>query len=164
LPLSTPNAATRRENLIDCRASRVPTRHLRRRHTVRVLPWDHNAFYHPLLLDLVPDGAERVLEVGCGAGHLATQLAARAAHVDAIDSDARMIGIARRRTPANVTCSVADVMTAPLPEGCYDAVLSLAVLHHLPLRPALERFAAALKPGGTLAAIGVPERDYLASC
>jgi ubiquinone/menaquinone biosynthesis C-methylase UbiE len=33
--------------------------------------WDHNAWYHRLLLRQVPARAERVLDVGCGAGTLA---------------------------------------------------------------------------------------------
>jgi 2-polyprenyl-3-methyl-5-hydroxy-6-metoxy-1,4-benzoquinol methylase len=124
-----------------------------------VLPWDHNAYYHPRLLNLVPNGAERVLEVGCGAGQLATRLATRAKHVDAIDSDVRMIDMARECAPSNVTYSAGDVMTAPLEPDSYDAVVSLSVLHHVPLTVALERFAAALRPGGVLAAVGVPKRD-----
>jgi SAM-dependent methyltransferase len=126
---------------------------------VVVLPWDHNAYYDRLLLETVPRGAARVLEVGCGAGRLARQIAARAQQVDAIDRDAAMIALARATAPDNVKYVLGDVMDYPLATESYDAVVSMAALHHLPLRPALQRFAIALRPGGVLAAISHPRRD-----
>jgi len=124
-----------------------------------VLPWDHNAYYDHLLLAAVPPGAETVLDVGCGTGRLTRLLAARAGHVEAIDADAPMIAIAREVTPRNVSYLHADVMTRPLQAGSYDAIVSTAALHHLPLQPALQRFADALCPGGVLAAVALPKPD-----
>ena len=124
-----------------------------------MLPWDHNAYYDRLLLETVPRGAARVLEVGCGAGRLARQIAARAQQVDAIDRDAAVIALARSTAPDNVKYVLGDVMDYPLATESYDAVVSMAALHHLPLRPALQRFAIALRPGGVLAAISHPRRE-----
>jgi len=124
-----------------------------------VLPWDHNAYYDRLLLETVPRGAARVLEVGCGAGRLARQIAARAKQVDAIDRDAAVIALARSTAPDNVKYVLGDVMDYPLATESYDAVVSMAALHHLPLRPALQRFAIALRPGGVLAAISHRRRE-----
>ena len=124
-----------------------------------MLPWDHNAYYDRLLLETVPRGAARVLEVGCGAGRLARQIAARAKQVDAIDRDAAVIALARSTAPDNVKYVLGDVMDYPLATESYDAVVSMAALHHLPLRPALQRFAIALRPGGVLAAISHPRRE-----
>ena len=124
-----------------------------------MLPWDHNAYYDRLLLETVPRGAARVLEVGCGAGRLARQIAARAKQVDAIDRDAAVIALARSTAPDNVKYVLGDVMDYPLATESYDAVVSMAELHHLPLRPALQRFAIALRPGGVLAAISHPRRE-----
>jgi SAM-dependent methyltransferase len=124
-----------------------------------VLAWDHNAYYHRLLLREVPAGATRVLDIGCGAGHLASELAARAAHVDAVDRDPDMIARARRRVPVNVECVLADALEHPLMPGSYDAVVSMSTLHHLPLTPALQRMATALRPGGVLAAVALPRTD-----
>ncbi len=42
-----------------------------------VTDWSHNSWYHPVLLRQVPEGAQRVLDVGCGAGTLARKLAGR---------------------------------------------------------------------------------------
>jgi|ERR1022692_1800999 2-polyprenyl-3-methyl-5-hydroxy-6-metoxy-1,4-benzoquinol methylase len=41
----------------------------------------------------------------------------------------------------------------------YDAVVSVTALHHLPLGDALRRLSAALRPGGVLAAIALPQPD-----
>lgn len=80
-----------------------------------VLDWDHNAYYHRLLLRQMPWHPQRVLGVGCGAGSFATQLAQRAEQVDALDRSAEMIDHARQRTPDNVTCVLANILTDPLP-------------------------------------------------
>lgn len=124
-----------------------------------MFPWDHNAYYHPLLLRRLPAACGMALDVGCGAGTFTAKLAARAAHVDAVDRSPVMVEAARAVVPGNVSCRVADVMTEPLPSAQYDAVTSVAVLHHLPLEPALERFAACLRPGGVLAAVTLPRVD-----
>lgn len=121
--------------------------------------WDHNAYYHPLLLRRLPPVCIEALDVGCGAGTFAAKLARRAGHVDALDRSPVMVEAARAVVPANVSCRVADVMTEPLPQAHYDAVTSVGVLHHLPLEPALERFAACLRPGGVLAAVTLPRVD-----
>lgn len=123
-----------------------------------VLAWDHNAAYQRLLLREVPRSRTGP-RLGCGAGDLAARLAARVRHVEALDSDPTMIALARRRVPPNVECVVADVMQHPLSPASYDAVVSMSALHHLPLAPALERLAAALRPGGVFAAVALPHVD-----
>jgi SAM-dependent methyltransferase len=126
---------------------------------VPIPDWDHNAWYHRLLLRQVPTGAQRVLDVGCGAGTLAVHLGALVPQVDALDRSPEMIGEARRLVPPNVTLHLADALTADLPDGAFDAVVSSSVLHHLPLAQALPRMARWLRPGGVLAAIAVPRVD-----
>jgi ubiquinone/menaquinone biosynthesis C-methylase UbiE len=126
-----------------------------------VLDWDHNAYYHRLLLAQLPQRCDRVLDVGCGAGSFATRLARRVEHVDAVDRSAAMIELARQRAPENVTCIQADVLTDPLPGDSYDAILSISALHHMPLEDALRRFAALLRPSGVLAAIALPRTDLV---
>ncbi len=70
-----------------------------------------------------------------------------------------MIEAARRDAPPNVTFSVGDALTLEPPPASYDAVLSSAVLHHLPLAQALPRMAGWLRPGGVLAAVALPRGD-----
>ncbi|MFQ6326722.1 class I SAM-dependent methyltransferase [Nocardia sp. CWNU-33] len=122
--------------------------------------WDHNAYYHRALLRHLPTPCADVLDVGCGAGAFATALAARVHHVDALDRSLEMIAAAERTVPDNVTCVRADFLRDDIvPEGRYDAVFSVAALHHMPLAEALPRMAAALRPGGVLAAIALPRTD-----
>jgi SAM-dependent methyltransferase len=126
---------------------------------VAVTDWDHNRRYHRLLLRQVPAGAQRVLDVGCGAGALARSIAARVPRVDGVDRSPVMIGAARRSAPPNLGLHLGDALTVDLPLGAYDAVVSSAVLHHLPLAEALPRMAGWLRPGGVLAAVALPRRD-----
>jgi SAM-dependent methyltransferase len=122
--------------------------------------WNHNTWYHRLLLRQVPAGAQRVLDVGCGAGALANRLAAAVPHVEGIDRSPAMIAAARAVAAPNVTLQVADVLDADLPDGAYDAVVSSAVLHHLPLAEALPRMAGWLRPGCVLTAVALPRGDH----
>ncbi|MCM3884580.1 class I SAM-dependent methyltransferase [Frankia sp. R82] len=124
-----------------------------------MLDWSHNAYYQRLLLRHLPRSCRRVLDVGCGSGAFAARLAPRVDHVDAVDRSARMIEQATRHTPGNVTCVLADVLVDPLPGRDYDAIVSITALHHMPLENALEVLAAALRPGGVLAAVVLPRMD-----
>jgi len=120
--------------------------------------WDHNAYYHPWLLQQLPERSERALDVGCGAGRLTGRLAARAQRVDALDRSSVMLDRARRRYPTadNVTWVEGDLLDpeVPLTTGGYDAVVAVSSLHHMALQPALDRLADLLRPGGVLAVVG----------
>ncbi|MGP9724250.1 class I SAM-dependent methyltransferase [Corynebacterium sp. AOP40-9SA-29] len=124
-----------------------------------MLPWDHNSFYHRLLMKHLPTGCGQVLDVGCGSGAFAARLAERADRVDAIDRSPTMIDRAQRRVPDNVTCNLADVLESPPLPDSYDAIFSISTLHHMNLTDALPVLADALRPGGTLAAIALPKTD-----
>jgi SAM-dependent methyltransferase len=127
--------------------------------SVNALDWDHNAYYQRLLLRQLPRPCNRVLDVGCGAGAFAVELAKRAERVDALDRSPAMIEEARRVAPPNVTCILADLLQEPLPDAGYDAIVSISALHHTPLPEVLPRLAGALRPGGVLAAAALPRRD-----
>jgi SAM-dependent methyltransferase len=111
----------------------------------RAHPWSHNDHYIPWVLRQVPPGAERALDVGCGTGNLLRALAGRVPHVDGVDRDPAAAAAAGAR--------VADLMDLP-PGPAYDVVTAVAVLHHLPLRPALDRLRGMLRPGGRLVVVG----------
>ena len=105
------------------------------------------------LLDAQP--GERILDVGCGTGHQAAELAARGAHVVGIDADAAMLDVARaahpevafHRVDAQDRAAVRAVVDEP---GC-DAVLSNAALHWMPRQDdVVGALAEALRPGGRL--------------
>jgi 2-polyprenyl-3-methyl-5-hydroxy-6-metoxy-1,4-benzoquinol methylase len=62
--------------------------------------WNHNTHYYPLVLAAVPDGCRRALDVGCGEGMLARELAARVPQVVGIDKHEPSIALAREQGPA----------------------------------------------------------------
>lgn len=118
--------------------------------------WDHNIHYHPLLLQHIPPTARRALDVGCGAGLFAERVAATVPEVLAIDRDPDVIRTASALSHhPNVRYVVADVMEEDLPVGSFDFVSCLSALHHMPLRPALDRLRSLVAPGGVLAVLGL---------
>ena len=127
--------------------------------------WNHNTHYHPAVLAAVPAGARTALDVGCGIGRLAHELAAIVGRVDAIDRDAGAIERARAgATRANIAFAEADFFGWP--GSGYDLVTLVAVLHHLPLDAALARISSLLAPGGTCAIVGLARTsgvEHLAS-
>jgi SAM-dependent methyltransferase len=123
---------------------------------VRGRPWNRNIHYHDVVLSALPPTCGRVLDVGCGDGLLANELAGRVGEVVAIDVDAPTLARARAAyTRSNLSFVEADVMSHPFDAGSFDCVASIATLHHLPLAPALERFTELLRTGGVLAVIGL---------
>jgi len=101
------------------------------------------------LLD--PQPGERILDLGCGTGHLASEIAARGAHVVGIDSSPAMIETARQTYPS-LTFQVADAQNFSFSEP-FDAIFSNATLHWVnDPEKALECITATLKPGGRLVA------------
>ncbi|GAA0338841.1 class I SAM-dependent methyltransferase [Actinoallomurus spadix] len=119
--------------------------------------WNHNTHYHRLVLDAMPDPCEAALDVGCGEGLLARRLATRARRVTGVDRSAEMIRQARGRAGGSggLEFLAADFLRHPFPEGAYDLVCSVAVIHHMDFTAALTRMADLLRPGGTLVVVGL---------
>lgn len=128
---------------------------------MRRLQWDHNAHYHRTLLRRIPRRFGRGLDVGCGKGAFARRLARRAGAVDAVDVAPDIVAVARSRTPAvaNVRFLVGDVLDPSLHLAGYDVITGLAVIHHMPLGPALDRLHDLLLPGGVLLVLGCYEEE-----
>ncbi len=118
--------------------------------------WNHNIHHMPALLEAVRAGCRSALDVGCGQGFLLPGLAVRSDRVVGIDRDAPTLVEAAQRTAglSNVEIVEGDAMTHPFGEP-FDAVLSVAVLHHLPLEAGLQRLADLTAPGGVLGVVGL---------
>jgi ubiquinone/menaquinone biosynthesis C-methylase UbiE len=86
---------------------------------------------------VAPDGA-RVLEVGCGPGHLSIRLARQhGLDMTGLDLDPAMIERARANAvrPGDgdehrPSFLLGDVASMPFPEGSFDLVLSTLSMHH----------------------------------
>jgi ubiquinone/menaquinone biosynthesis C-methylase UbiE len=101
-----------------------------------------------------PTGA-RVLEVGCGPGHLSIRLARHGFAVTGLDLDPAMIARARananrpatsdQRTPRFL---VGDVAALAFPDGSFDLVVSTLSMHHWADPTAgLAEIGRSLRPG-----------------
>ncbi|MCS7462795.1 class I SAM-dependent methyltransferase [Paenibacillus doosanensis] len=100
---------------------------------------------------LAPRQGERILDLGCGTGDLAREIAQFGASCKGIDSSADMVEQARVKYP-ELAFETADAHTFRLGES-FDAVFSNAALHWMK-RPeeVIESVRAALKDGGRFVA------------
>jgi trans-aconitate 2-methyltransferase len=108
--------------------------------------------YGRSLVDLLaPETGERILDLGCGTGHLTQQIADRGAVIVGIDSSPEMIAQARQNYP-KLRFELANAAAYRVAEP-FDAVFSNAALHWIqPPEDVVGSIAAALKPGGRLVA------------
>jgi trans-aconitate methyltransferase len=104
-----------------------------------------------LLELLAPREGERILDLGCGTGHLTAEIAARGARVVGLDSSPEMLGQARQNYP-KLKFVLADATSFHF-EELFDAVFSNAALHWVKDADAsVKCIAAALRPGGRFVA------------
>ena len=100
---------------------------------------------------LQPQPGERILDLGCGTGHLTAQIAESGASVVGIDHSAEMIDAAREAYPS-LEFHRMDAIEFSFDEP-FDAVFSNATLHWVrPPERAVERIYRTLKPGGRFVA------------
>jgi 2-polyprenyl-3-methyl-5-hydroxy-6-metoxy-1,4-benzoquinol methylase len=124
-------------------------------------PWNHNIEYHKVVRAALGarGGPLTVLDVGCGDGILARELSALGHQVTAIDVDEPSIDRARLAARPPVDLVRGDFMSFPFEDASFDAVVSVAALHHMPEPDALQRMASLLRPDGTLVVVGLARRQ-----
>lgn len=98
--------------------------------------------------------ARSVLDVGCGDGDLAFDLAQRGARVTGIDASPEMIGAARTRAlahGANIDFEVAAAEQLPFAAERFDLVAAITILCFVDdAAPVFREMARVLRPGGRL--------------
>ncbi|GIU91164.1 MAG: hypothetical protein KatS3mg011_0070 [Acidimicrobiia bacterium] len=93
---------------------------------------------------LRPVAGERILEVGCGRGHLTKRL--NDLGVEAVGIDVNPHAALHAVTRRVVTCRAEAL---PFAEGVFDGVVSVHALEHIPqLGEALDEIDRVLRPGG----------------
>ena len=100
----------------------------------------------------------RMLDIGCGPGHMALMVCARVpgARVVGVDLARTMLGYACRHRDASehgprVALARTDAKRLPFADGAFDAVFSNTILHHIPdPLPFLREARRVLRPGGAL--------------
>jgi len=97
-------------------------------------------------------GSQRVLDLGCGAGFLANDLAARGHLCTGIDTTAENLAVARARDgTCSVAYRVADAGALPFQSSTFDVVCAMDLLEHVEQPDRVVREAArVLRPGGML--------------
>jgi SAM-dependent methyltransferase len=82
-------------------------------------------------MDVAP--SRRVLEIGCGRGEIARQLAAKTGmQIVGLDRSERFVNEARANTSAdNVRFELGDFTTTTLPGSPFDYIVGNGILHHL---------------------------------
>ncbi|HNP88059.1 MAG TPA: methyltransferase domain-containing protein [Kouleothrix sp.] len=96
---------------------------------------------------------KRVLEYGCGLGHVSTLLLRSGAHVTSFDLSRRSVDVTERRIAANTpgrtaALAVAAGETLPFADESFDIIFGKAILHHLDVSIGANDLYRVLKTGG----------------
>ncbi len=94
----------------------------------------------------------KVLDIGCGNGRLLDLFENIDINYTGVDSSKELIAIAQKLKGFKGTFIQADALSLPLEDNSFDAVFSIAVLHHIPSKENRMKFISeahrVLKPGG----------------
>lgn len=108
---------------------------------------DHQSAQLKEFIAVLPEGAH-VLDLGCGPGNSAAQLAQAGCTVEATDASQEMVALARRHAGVTARCASFDEITGA---DIYDGIwANFSLLHadRADMPRHLAALRAALKPGG----------------
>ncbi|WP_067732597.1 ArsR/SmtB family transcription factor [Novosphingobium naphthalenivorans] len=132
--------------------------------TLRLLHGADGPVEQALLEALAGQDLGALLDVGTGTGRMAELLAARAAHVTALDKSPEMLRIARARLQAlpagTVDLVQGDFTGLPFGDAAFDTVLFHQVLHYAQdPGVVLGEAARVLRPAGRIAVVDLAAHD-----
>lgn len=116
--------------------------------------------YHDFFVNRI-NSADRVIDIGCGIGAVANDVASVAFHVVGVDFSVENIKAAREHfQKPNLEFRIGDALET-LPDEKFSVVILSNVLEHLPGRPAfLRRVQETLQPQRMLIRVPLFERDW----
>lgn len=111
--------------------------------------WNHNTELYPTVAELIR-GHELVLDVGCGDGTLVDYLNGLGHRAMGVDHDQSVLP-----TGEDANCHWADATNLPFVHDSFDAVVTVATLHHhRDPTLALGEMRRVLRPGGIIVVVG----------
>ena len=108
---------------------------------------------------LAPRPGDRVLEIGCGAGHLLAQVPC--AHGFGIDLAESLLAKAARRLTKSGTLVQGDAEHLPFRDGAWERVYCSEVLEHLPSPAAALAEMQRIVAAGGIAVVSVPNERLI---
>ena len=115
---------------------------------------------HDVVMALNLKSTDTIADIGAGTGYFARRFAMHAGKVYAVDIDQKLLDIAGKEAPANLTTVLATPDDPRLPDGSVDVIFFCDVLHHIENRAAYyPKLAKALKPGGRIVVIEFYKKD-----
>lgn len=121
----------------------------------RLLSYGRDRRWKQRLVDLArPAPGAAALDLACGTGDIAFELARRGARVTGLDLTHRMLELARAKDGAAVRFVTGDMTALPFPDGSFDLVTTGYGIRNVPrIEPALAEIRRVLRPGGALLAL-----------
>jgi SAM-dependent methyltransferase len=103
----------------------------------------------------------RVLEAGCGPGHVVEYLQQRGYDIEGVELNAPVVAEVKRRYP-HLRVEIGDVAALSCPDNTYSGLLSFGVVEHFRagMKAPLAEHLRVLRPGG-IAVISVPSFNIL---
>jgi len=117
--------------------------------------------YESLVLDVIPAGCKRALDVGCGNGELSRELHRRGIpDVVGLDRDETCVQRCRHHPQAGpIRYVVGDLRTTDLGTEGFELVSAVASLHHMDAGEGLLRLRSLVVHGGVLVVVGLARPD-----
>jgi 2-polyprenyl-3-methyl-5-hydroxy-6-metoxy-1,4-benzoquinol methylase len=117
--------------------------------------------YESVVLDSIPTGCKRALDVGCGNGELTRELRRRGIpEVTGIDRDEQCIQHCMAHPQADgIRYLARDLFTDEIEPASFDLVCAVAMLHHIDARAGLARLRSLVEPRGVLVIVGLARSD-----
>ena len=127
--------------------------------TLREPTWNNNIHYDKMLLECL-GLRKNVLDVGCGTGRFSSKLKGQCDHVLGIDISTAMINKALKTHAGlqNLEFVQGDYLYTEFEPESFDAIISIATVHHMDFRRFLETAKHDLKPGGQLIILDLYQR------
>jgi 2-polyprenyl-3-methyl-5-hydroxy-6-metoxy-1,4-benzoquinol methylase len=126
--------------------------------------WDHNQQYQKYLLKNIPSHCNCILDVGCGTGELTKKLTPYANEIIGIDVSENMLREAQKRNDHEkikyINISVEKYFEER--DKKFDAIISIAALHHMHEEKIVELMKTKLTEKGILLLLDLVKSETVA--